>query len=186
MGLKKTHVSTILKHVDVFEGMLKQQGYAVEYTFNQACYMVIGCLLLELGLSTRHVNIALVTLGSNFNYAGEDWALGFGNEKARQRIINDKLFLVVRRCSYIAHNCGNPIEEFIYPVVSIVTGLTNPATVAFKHARLADIGSYFEPENYDDRVYKTDDGQELRPKKDPACIRIDLCWLIEEVTKLFS
>ncbi len=183
LGFKKTHISTILKEADVFEGMPKQQGYAVEYSFNQACYMVIGCLLLELGLSTRHVNIALVTMWTNF-YAEED--LGFGSEKARQRIIKDKISLAIRRCDYVALDRGKPSKGLTFPVISIVTGLANSTKIAHKDVRVADITSRFEPENYRDIVFKADDGQERKARKDPAGIIIDLRWVIEEVAKLFS
>ena len=72
MGYKPTQISTIVDRADVFQGMQKTHGYAIEYNFNQAFLMALGCELLSMGISFRHVNRALFLLSNIDFYAQKD------------------------------------------------------------------------------------------------------------------
>ena len=59
LGYKKTQVHTVSR-TSVFEDLLDAgQGYANTYGFNQAMLICIGCELLRIGLSSRHVDQVL-------------------------------------------------------------------------------------------------------------------------------
>jgi len=64
MGYKKSQVSTIEK-ADILRGLKKSPGYPIAYSFNQAAFVCIGCELLSLGVSFRHVNMILFQLSDN-------------------------------------------------------------------------------------------------------------------------
>ena len=72
MGYKKTHVTTIISRTDIFAGLPKKHGYAIEYNFNQAVLISIGCELLNVGLSSRHVNRIVFEMSSYDYEKGAD------------------------------------------------------------------------------------------------------------------
>lgn len=67
LGLKKTHINSIVSKTDIFKSDLKQCGYANRYTYNQAISIYIGCELLKLGMSSRHINRVLFAI-SNYDF----------------------------------------------------------------------------------------------------------------------
>jgi len=66
LGFKKSQINTIDK-ADIFKGLERAAGYAIAYSFNQAVLVCIGCELLNLGVSFRHINSTLFQL-SKSNY----------------------------------------------------------------------------------------------------------------------
>jgi hypothetical protein len=80
LGYKKTQVSTI-ERADVFKGLERAAGYAIAYSFNQAVLVCIGCELLNLGVSFRHVNSVLFQLSSKSNYNFEEKKKDYSENK---------------------------------------------------------------------------------------------------------
>ena len=66
LGLKNTHISTIITYTDNFKEIPKQHGYAIEFDFNHALLISLGCELLSLGISTRNVEMINCSLDSNY------------------------------------------------------------------------------------------------------------------------
>ena len=83
LGLKKGQITNIVQKAEVFRGVLKQQGYAIDYTFNQAVFLHIGGELSRLGMSFRHINKILFDL-SNVDF-----------EKDREKIMRGRLALFI-------------------------------------------------------------------------------------------
>lgn len=73
LRLKDTHITSIVTRSKVFKSIPKQQGYAINYTFNQALLIYTGCVLFDLGLSFRHIDDLLFELSLH----------DFESEKAR-------------------------------------------------------------------------------------------------------
>ncbi len=83
LGLKKSHITNIVQKADVFKDIPRQQGYAIDYTFNQAVLLHVGGELSKLGVSFRHINKILIELA----------ALDF--EKNREKIARGRLVMFV-------------------------------------------------------------------------------------------
>ena len=62
LGLKKSRITNIVQKADVFKDIPRQQGYAIDYTFNQAVLLHVGEELSKLGVSFRHINKVLADL----------------------------------------------------------------------------------------------------------------------------
>ena len=83
LGLKKGQITNIVQKADVFKDIPRQQGYAIDYTFDQAVLLHVGGGLSRLGVSFRHINRILIGL------AGLDF------EKNREKIIRGRLVMLV-------------------------------------------------------------------------------------------
>jgi len=83
LGLKKGQITNIVQKADVFKDIPRQQGYAIDYTFNQAVLLHVGGELSRLGVSFRHINRILIDL------AGLDF------EKNREKIARGRLVIFV-------------------------------------------------------------------------------------------
>jgi hypothetical protein len=83
LGLKKGQITNIVQKADVFKDIPRQQGYAIDYTFNQAVLLHVGGGLSRLGVSFRHINTILIDL------AGLDF------EKNREKIMRGRLVIFV-------------------------------------------------------------------------------------------
>ncbi|HUJ69103.1 MAG TPA: hypothetical protein VLW86_06245 [Syntrophorhabdales bacterium] len=83
LGLKKGQITNIVQKADIFKDIPRQQGYAIDYTFNQAVLLHVGGELSKLGVSFRHINKILIDL------AGLDF------EKNRERIARGRLVMFV-------------------------------------------------------------------------------------------
>ncbi len=83
LGLKKSRITNIVQKADVFKDIPRQQGYAIDYTFNQAVLLHVGEELSKLGVSFRHINKILTDL------AGLDF------EKNREKIARGRLVMFV-------------------------------------------------------------------------------------------
>ena len=83
LGLKKSRITNIVQKADVFKDIPRQQGYAIDYTFNQAVLLHVGEELSKLGVSFRHINKILTDL------AGLDF------EENREKIVRGRLVMFV-------------------------------------------------------------------------------------------
>lgn len=83
LGLKKGHITNLVQKAAVFKGIPRQQGYAIDYTFNQAVLLHVGGELSKLGISFRHINKIL------FELAGVDF------EKKREKITRSRLVMFI-------------------------------------------------------------------------------------------
>lgn len=83
LGLKKGGITNIVQKADVFKDIPRQQGYAIDYTFNQAVLLHVGEELSKLGVSFRHINRILTDLA----------VLDF--EKNREKIARGRLVMFV-------------------------------------------------------------------------------------------
>lgn len=64
LGLKQSTITTVTHKMLVFKGLRAGKGYAAQYTYEQACFIVLGCHLLMLGISSRYTNQALCQLST--------------------------------------------------------------------------------------------------------------------------
>ena len=94
LGLTKSRIMNIVQKADVFRDIPRQQGYAIDYTFNQAVLLHVGGALSKLGVSFRHVNRILIDL------AGLDF------EKNRERIVRDRLVIFVFSAALSKEDAG--------------------------------------------------------------------------------
>jgi hypothetical protein len=83
LGLKKSHITNIVQKADIFRGIPRQQGYAIDYTFNQAVLLHVGGDLSRLGVSFRHINKILTDLS------------GLDFEKDREKIARGRLVMFI-------------------------------------------------------------------------------------------
>ncbi len=103
LGLKKGHITNIVQKADVFAGVPKQQGYAIDYTFNQAVFLHVGEELSKLGMSFRHINKILFDL-SSFDFEKDT------EKVARGRLV---LFIFSNAPSKEEHERLRPIRQTI-------------------------------------------------------------------------
>ncbi|MBF0488759.1 MAG: hypothetical protein HQK98_11430 [Nitrospirae bacterium] len=67
LELKVTQVTVIVSRGQIFKSIVKYRGSVINYTYNQACLVYIGCELLSLGMAFRYVDDVLISLsGLNF------------------------------------------------------------------------------------------------------------------------
>ena len=83
LGLKKGQITNLVQKAAVFKDIPRQQGYAIDYTFNQAVLLHVGGELSKLGISFRHINKIL------FELAGVDF------EKKREKITRSRLVMFI-------------------------------------------------------------------------------------------
>ena len=83
LGLKKGLITNIVQKAGVFRDIPRQQGYAIDYSFNQAVLLHVGNELSGLGVSFRHINKIL------FDLAGLDF------EKDREKIARGRLVMFI-------------------------------------------------------------------------------------------
>lgn len=74
LGYSKNDVHSVIRS-QIFEGLEKEQGYAILFSFNQSVFVSIGCELARMGLSIRHVHETLFRLSGMLDFEKDTEAI---------------------------------------------------------------------------------------------------------------